>query len=287
MAARDLPDFIIGGPPRSGTTSLFRHMEQHPQICVSSVKEPWFFTTPGDQKRFRTVPRARPTRWSWYEDLFAHCGDDLIKGEGSTVYFYAPGTPGLIHAAAPDVRLIFVLRDPIDRVYSHYLHDLRSRRLPPFEKMIDRDHPRLAFYLDVSRYRVHLERFRETFSPDQILVLFLEDLRDRAGETIRRAYEFVGADPSFVPDELGVARNTAVKPRSRLVGRIFSPRPLPWPALHRPWRSIAAAVRRVNTVKIDSVVVPEWRRSLLPALADDIERLEAMLGRRLDAWKSA
>lgn len=275
-----LPEFLIAGAPRAGTTSLFRHMASHPQICAADLKEPWYFTAAGHR------PRLVPSRWSWYESLFAHCPQGSVRGEASTAYFYAPESPELIRMAAPSVRLLFMLRDPVDRLYSHYLHDLRWRRLPPLEAMIEGRHPRFAFYVEVSRYAQHLRRFAETFSTDQMLVLLLEDLRARPRDVLGRAFRFVGVDDAFAPAAPDRAYNTAIRSRSRLVARTFAPRPLPWPALHRPWTRLAAVVRRLNTVPLATTGVEDLRPLLRPMFADDVGELERLIGRELEGWRS-
>lgn len=280
---REFPDFLIAGAPRCGTTSLYVHMQKHPQICMASIKEPLFFASAE-----RRSP-ARKRTWSWYASLFDACAEGQIKGEATTHYFHYPESAELIRAAVPNAKIIILLRDPIDRVYSHYLHQARSRSLPPFEDLVrDRDE-RLEHYLNTSRYSTHIERFGALFDRPQLLVLLLEELETDPLRTVQRAYQFVGADPAFVPDGVSEVYNPSAQTRSQFVSRLKA-KLVRWglehPRVHRLWNPAGRGPRRLDRKRIDASVPAELRRQLLPMVVDDVERLEKILERSFPSWKT-
>src|SRR5687767_12353755 len=156
--------FIIGAP-KSGTTSLFEYLKAHPQVFMSQVKEPNYFAPDladeGDNMLRHPVDEAR------YLDLFAGAGAALRRGEGSVRYIYSRAAPQLIHAVAPDPRIVVMLRNPVDMAHSLYRHMVAAgvEDLPTFEQALDaeddrhqgrrvpaRMNPRLSTYRDRARY---------------------------------------------------------------------------------------------------------------------------------------
>lgn len=198
QARARLPDFIIIGAMKSGTSSLASYLASHPDVFVTNPKEPDFFVAGGNWER--GLP--------WYEQLFTEAKEGALLGEASTSYTKHPfhaGAPSLIHATVPDVRLIYLLRDPIERVVSHYRHELlRGRETRPLVPALCQDER----YLTPSRYGTQLERYLDHFDSSQLLVLYSEHLRDRRSETVRTALVHIGADPDRGPEDLNWTSNT-------------------------------------------------------------------------------
>jgi hypothetical protein len=282
-STRELPDFIIGGAPRCGTTYLYRQMREHPEICMSASDEPTYFVKAPPPAGIRKILRVRTggyyhRGWSWYEAQFAHCPPGRVLGEASVLYLHSPESAGLIKATAPNVRMIFQLRDPVDRIVSQYLRDLRRRRLPPLEEMVASGHERLRGWVSASSYSRHLERWYTTFPREQILVLFLEDLRRNALDNVSRVFEFIGVDPTFVPSRVAEPVNAARLSRSRLVAQVFGMRPLPYPKLQHRWDDLTTFVSRYNRKPADVHIDPAVRPQLWLLLREDFERLPEMIG---------
>ena len=283
-ARRGPPDFVIAGAPRCGTTSLYVHLDRHPDVCMATVKEPGFFSP--DLHSKHSAIRGRQTTQAWYERLWERCPAGSLRGEASTAYFSDRASAGLLRAAAPEAKVVIMLRDPVVRIHSQYLHDLRARRLPALDDMIDADHPRLRSYVDVSRYSGHVQRYRDTFPPDQLHIILLEDLSTDPVETFGGVMSFLGIETSYVPAGIDVPFNESATMRSRLLDWIFAWRPLPWTTFNAGLRNVVAVVHRLNARPVSSEPDPALRRRLLPMLVDDVERLEEMLGRPLEDWKS-
>ena len=188
-----LPNFIVIGAMKSGTTSLFHYLQSHPQVFMSPLKEVDFF--------------AAELNWDrgldWYRRQFSGASPDAVAiGEASTSYSKYPeygGVPDRIAATLPDVRLIYVVRNPVDRIRSHYQHrSLIGAEREPIERAVLED-PR---YVDCSRYAFQIRQYLRVFPQEQLLVVSSEDLRRDRERTIRGIYGFLGVDAGFVSDTL-------------------------------------------------------------------------------------
>lgn len=231
------PDFIIGGAPKCGTTSLHFILDQHPDIALPDeelhyfdaddpITHPdFFFTERGELRHYdnRTENAAFRAR---YAACFApHAASPLI-GEDSTTYLFSAVAPMRIRALLPDVRLIFMLRDPVARAYSQYWHLVKSARATcSFERAI-RDHPSIALG---STYLPHLERYRALFDAERIRVVLFEDFIADQQRVIDETTDFLGAKPMRVSREASWFNRTEYP--TTLTGQL---------ALNRVGRRVAA-----------------------------------------------
>lgn len=297
-----LPTFIVAGAPKCGTTALWAYLNEHPQVCMSQIKEPRFFSDAADgvletgsftagHLRSGTHGKGR----EWYESLFRACPDRPARGEASTQYFSIPNAPRMIHDMLPNARLIFMLRDPVARAYSHYWQEAKlGLELPDFAIMREQHHPRLRYYLSVSQYKTHIENYLRVFAKDRVLVLLDDELKQAPQDTLRRVYAFIGVDPEFTPDCMGQQFNRQTQPKhaglqKKLASLAASPLIQRIPeAIRRPVGRIARALARHNTVPADIPPLPaEIRAELLPRFAEDIAFIEQWLGRDLPVWRAA
>lgn len=293
------PTFIVPGAPKCGTTALWEHLNDHPEIGMASIKEPRFFSR-AEGTLERGVMADGPNRsgqyhrgWDWYEALFSHCTEARARGEASTHYFSDPDTPALLARNVPSVKLIVLVRDPVQRVYSHYWQEHKlGWPLPSFPMMVQEDHPRLRFYCRVSAYRHNLERFLEHVPRERVLLLLLDDLKNHPLATARRAYRFLGVDDTYDPSTVGARYNQQTAPRSRWLERAMeAARYHVADALPRPVRAALGALRRqVSLLNAEPKAVtrldPRLRAHLLPRFESDTRYVEAWLGRDLDAWRA-
>lgn len=210
-----LPDFFILGAARSATTSLHYYLEQHPGVAMSTTKEPNHFAF--DHATDPPTPLIDPTSTivvksvrdrAAYERLFAHATPGQAVGEASPLYLYTEGSPDQIRRAVPDARLLAIVRHPVDRAYSHWLHIKRDRPEVAVEGFRAACEAEMAagpgytpyssgtHVLRMGRYDEQLARYLETFGRDALLVLRYETLVDAPDDELRR-----------VCDHLGVARH--------------------------------------------------------------------------------
>lgn len=178
-----LPDFLVIGAMKGGTTALHAHLRLHPGIWMPGQKELDFFCAQGNWSR----------GLSWYEAEFAPAPAGAVLGEASPNYAKLPvfdGVPERIARTLPDVRLVYVLRHPIDRMRSHWLHqvaDGRTRRSVNEALRVSDDH------LLCSSYGMQLAAYLEHFDREQILLVRSEDLRSDPATTVRTICAFIGA----------------------------------------------------------------------------------------------
>lgn len=194
------PDFIIVGAAKAGTTSLAAMLETHEDVFISSPKEPHYFSL------------GWQTRREEYENLF--CGrSERFRGEASTTYSQGPfgdSVPRRIQETIPRVRLIYLLRNPIDRIRSQYIHWVdRGREHRDIETAV-REEPR---YIDHSKYGRQLEEYSRYFPPSQILVIANESLSGDTQSCLRQVLEFIGADPDRLGPQPTLQLNRSIDKR--------------------------------------------------------------------------
>jgi hypothetical protein len=197
-AVRRLPDFIIGGAPRSGTSWLYALARRHPQIAMAEpiVPEPKFFL----------VKELWQLGIDYYsEKWFASLPAGRVLGEKSTNYLESPEVAERIQCALPGVKLVFLLRNPVDRAYSNYLWSRQNgletetfERALALEEQRERDlAPHLRYarphaYFSRGLYAEHLVRFYDRFSREHILVLRYENVRRRPEDIAAAFHRFLG-----------------------------------------------------------------------------------------------
>ena len=293
------PTFLIIGAARSGTTALYDLMRQHPQVFMSAIKEPNYFAFEGEPLDWRgpgnDFVNNSISHWEGYCALFTSAPGDAACGEASPLYLWAPEAPRRIRDRLPDVRMIAVLRNPIEQAFSHYLY-ARAQMIEPldsFEAALKaeperlRDHWQPLFqYSSFPRYGEQLERFYSAFPTDQIQIFLYEDYRSDPADMLRRIFEFVGVDPDFQPD-FTHETNMGGQPRHKwLQELVMRPNPLAAFASHvvplEARRAIRDMVSRRNLSR--DVMTPAERALLIVRLRDDIERLQDILKKDLFGW---
>lgn len=186
-----LPDFILAGAPKAGTSSLWNYIRQHPDVFMPEDKELFFF----DFKYDRGV--------EWYKQCFDGHADESAIGEATVWYMRWQPVPERMHAVLPDVKLIFVLRNPIDRARSNFWHDFRDGQYPfsmSFSDFIRSPIRNNRTIMSSGYYHQHLKRFEQYFDRDQFLILLFEDVRQQPQNTLEQVYSFLDVDPSFTPN---------------------------------------------------------------------------------------
>lgn len=273
-----LPDFIIVGAAKSGTTSLFAWLSEQPEIWSPQVKEPEFFSH----------ERVWRRGVEWYGRMFAGAGTDRLCGEASTSYTklsYSATAAERIAATIPDVRIVYVLRHPIERLRSHYRHEIQRgrERRPLAQALAD---PRNE-YAGTSSYFARLEPYTRLLDRGQIQVVRFEDLVAPAGPGWSAIIAHLGLPDRPRPD--GVYNVTADKLGfTRTMDRLWKL------GLLRPVKYVPGPVRRLGKralTRSGSDYTAELDRSLaqIPepverGIWDDVGRLERWLGVDRPLW---
>ena len=196
-----VPDFIIGGAPKCGTTSLHQVLDQHPQVWMAR-NEVYFFDAddPVAHADFLTMndadlvwrDPADPAFQAWYGDRFAEAPPGCLVGEDTTTYLMSDVAAFRIRALAPEARMIFVLRDPVERAFSQYWHLVRSgRTCVPFEQALSSE-PSIMLG---STYAPPLRQYLSALGPDRVHVVLFEEFRSRQQQTVDHVTAFLGVPP--------------------------------------------------------------------------------------------
>lgn len=303
---RRLPDFMIIGAAKSGTTSLAQYLTQHPGVYFSPYKEPNFFALTGcvlpqggpapANILFELLHRHTVVDLDQYLSLFAQAGS-LAAGEASVRYLYYPEAPVHIQQTIPDVRLVAILRDPIERLYSHYCMNVQHQ-LEPLSLMeaLEQEGERVALgwgwdwhYVRLGYYAQQLQRFYDVFPADQIKVFLYQDFAASPLTVFREVCRHIGVDDEFEPD-MSRRQKAAYRPRSFAVDRW-----LHWPAPSRSalesilptsiFRRMKSGLRLVNSGPVPSMD-PGLRKKLQPVFQDDARELSLILDRDIP-WASS
>jgi hypothetical protein len=217
IARRALPDFIIIGAMKSGTSSLFTFLSQHPQLIAATRKEVHFFD--GGLRPAHDNYAEGP---QWYREHFPlkrEMGRGQKTFEASPLYLFNPLAPRRIADLVPSVKLIAILRNPTDRAISHYFHETGKGREPlPIMSALLAEEERLRPVLEAGdykssayihcsyqsrgRYREQLDRYAELFDKGQILVLGAEKFYADPVSSLRQVCRFIGVNENFTPDDL-------------------------------------------------------------------------------------
>src|SRR4051812_27966301 len=271
-----LPTFLIIGAAKCGTTSLHEYLGAHPSICMSSNKEPMCFEPPNWLER---LPE--------YRDLFERPAP--VRGEASIAYSafpWAPEIPDRVRATIPDARIVYLVREPIQRMLSHYAqnhwdrHLWGAKRFPirPFDELMDDLEDPMNMPVWCSRYATQVERWIERFGRDRVLILDQRDLlRDRA-TTLRRVLEFLAVDAAFASPAWEAEHNTATQHR------------LPTDLARRLGRAGRAGLRvpvlrRALTREIPRPeLTDDQRRGVCALLRPEADRLREITGMSFEHW---
>lgn len=295
-----MPDFLVIGAARAGTTALHAHLRQHPDIFMPAHKEPNFFAYEG-----QTLTCAGPgaeyinnsiTDLSRYQALFDNAPVDAKLGEASPLYLYSETAPARIKHHVPDAKMVVILRNPIEQAYSHFMYATKQciENEVNFTNALRLESDRMAQgwqplfgYSDFPRYGEQLARYLDLFPREQILIRRYEDFKSAPTDLLRDIYEFIGVDPAFTPnvsDRInagGVPKNQAFQdflmksnPVTKAIGLVVPRRTR---LRIRDWLAS-------KNMDAPDEMPADARDILIARLSDDIERLERLLDWDLSDW---
>jgi hypothetical protein len=300
MLSNSLPNFLIIGAAKSGTTALHQYLAQHPQIYMSPVKETKFFVFedrdvnyqgPGDLQANRFVITALAD----YQAQFLQVKDEIAIGESSPLYLYHPIAPQRIHHYIPEVKLVAILRNPVDRAYSSFLHLVSEGResVLDFGQALEAEEARIAnnwallwHYHNGGLYYRQLERYFNQFDSGKIRLYLYEDLCNQPIALLQDIFDFLEVDPGFMPN-IDQRHNVSLIPRNRYLHDLLT----------RPSRLKRLMQRFLSTDQTNSIV--QWvqrqnlgkpkldaklRQKLILGFQDDIMNLQDLIDRDLSHW---
>ena len=222
------PNLFIVGAVKSGTTSLYAYLRQHPDIFFPEMKEPHFFTKPAPSEAQKHLITFVGDEVS-YLRLYDRAGDKRFRGDASPSYLWSARAAADIAAVSPQARIIVILRDPIERAYAQYLMDYSEGAIDrPFLEALDIDWHRpdkgwgvSQLYVELGLYTEQIRRYRALFGHERVLILLLEDLKKDAQAVLARIAHFleVPAGPMASVDT-GEAHNHYKEPKGPWARRL-------------------------------------------------------------------
>jgi hypothetical protein len=294
------PNFFIVGAANSGTTSLYRCLNQHPEVFLPALKEPHYFAQvrPAYEQRYL---RTYITEESAYLKLFRRGAGYRALGEASPSYLFEVEAPSRIQRVVPQARIIILLRDPLERAHSHYLMDVREgTQDQDFYQAIEKDWYQVQkgwgishLYVELGLYAQQVDRYMSTFGRKQVLVLMFEELRKASQNdksALAKVLRFLDVDlnylgridTSYAENSYGVARwswarRLAGSNRVRRLGQILVP-----PSLGSNQAVKRLVFQRFFVKSAPRPEIDRRARELLCSIFDpDLRALEELLGRRL------
>jgi len=294
--ARIKPNFLIVGAAKCGTTSLYRYLNDHPQIFMPEWKELSLFI----DDLFGPLHRV-PTAHRYYK-LFSRAGSYRARGEASTAYLYNQASPKLILRELGPIRIIIILRDPVEMAYSLYHHEFRKEgeTLSSFEAALAAEPERFGnpgfarrcfgwhanyYYFLRGLYAPQVKRYLDAFGAERIRILLFEDLKESPLLAVQELYRFLGVSADFVP---------AMKIYNKAGELLNMPRFWSDPGLFfktasyiihgQPIRKTPHLLRNLVRPRPPRMR-PETAEMLRRRYRFDVEALEAMIGRDLSRWK--
>lgn len=293
------PNLFLVGPHKTGTTSWHEALDAHPDVFMSELKEPEFLNQDHDYAERPIETEAA------YLALFEDAGEVARLGEATPWYFYSDAAADAIRERAEDPRVLIVLRDPVERIHS--LHQQRvtagTETIEEFEEALAAEPDRKAgrrvperanpvrgnFYREIARYAPNLERYRDRFDDDELLVLKFEDVVEDPDAAFEQVCRFLDLDPTV--DAAFPDSNPTTEARSHAFRELVRDPPAPVQALTGlfpvAWRDrlrnllLDANERQTTRDPLD----PELREELVDELEDDIAAVEAMLGWDCEDWR--
>ncbi|MEW6600607.1 MAG: sulfotransferase [Nitrospirota bacterium] len=263
-----LPNLIIIGAMKCGTTSLHNYLNLHPQICMSRGKEPEFFIEEKTWHRGAT----------WYQSLFTRSAQ--ILGESSTSYTKYPtfkGVPKRMYSVIPGARLIYIVRNPVQRIVSHYI-ERYSRRWESRSLEDALADPDDNFYVNCSKYYMQIEQYLDYYPRERIMIIDFDDFRSNKKKVLSDVFAYLEVDSSFDHRELAFLHNpSSGKRRINLLYKLVEPIPVLSRLLNTTSGLFSSPIQK-------PVLKDSLRKALVDVLHDDISKFRVFTGRDFAGW---
>lgn len=301
-----LPSFMVIGAGKSGTTSVYEYLKQHPEVFMSEVKETNFFALEGKEIKSEDQSKEQTEHYPWsvnnraaYEQLFEGVKGEKAVGEVSPMYLYNAEAPAKIKEAIPEIKLIAILRQPVERLYSRYMHLVRENREPSndFSDALQRDTIwwRRNDLVSEGFYAKYLERYYALFEADQIKVFLYEDLKNNRQVVMKEMFDFIGVDSNYMP-ETGTTYNQSGKIKNKRMDAIIGQNSVLVKAANQVAPGFVKAVKSseglrkaVNSLRAKNLEKVPLAHALkqkmtLEIYESEIKHLQTLLNRNLDHW---
>jgi hypothetical protein len=288
-----LPDFLVIGAEKAGTTWLYDRLKRHPTVFMPSVKELHFFNQRNSNLELTDTFEEKDREW--YEYHFRNAEEEAAVGEATPMYLCDEHAPERIAKSIPDVKLIACLRHPTDRAYSHYwMAKGKQHTELGFDEVVRRREDR---FIERGHYGKQLERYLLHFDRDQLLILIHEELFTQPSTFLNRVCSHLGVDDTFYQDQSWIREKEHASSTERsvifhqLIGKVAT-----WMRTHEGTRQLLDGLKRVGVagwikqVNKQERPYPEMSEEIRAELdeyyADTFRQVEDILGRRVEVWRN-
>ena len=283
-------DFFIVGAPKAGTTSLYHYLSEHPQVEMSSQKEPDYFSDKAIHEQGMYYGKNRVNTLDKYESLFVQ-KESVVYGEASVSYLFYENVAEDIKKYNPNAKIIIMLRNPIERAFSHYLMDYRLGLISDsFENIIAKKskhknaHLFYQQYIEVSKYATQIQRYLDFFEKESILFIDYEDFKKNVSKTVDKVYDFLNISTEFAAD-INTKYNTFTMPKNKVIRLIYSF------VFLRKILTFLFPIYLVKNIRVllfktdkKPELLKETRSQLRIIFNDDIKKLEEVLAKNYSKW---
>ena len=283
-------DFFIVGAPKSGTTSLYHYLNEHPQVEMSSQKEPDYFSDKAIHEQGMYYGKNRVKTLGKYESLFEQ-KESVVYGEASVSYLFYDNVAEDIKKYNPNAKIIIMLRNPIQRAFSHYLMDYKLGLISDsFENIIAKKskhknaHLFYQQYIEVSKYAMQIQRYQDFFEKENILFIDYEDFKKNVSETVGQVYNFLNISAVSAAN-INTKYNVSTMPKNKVIRFIYSF------IFLRKTLTLLFPIYLVNIIRNFLFIaekkpelLKETSRQLKIIFNNDIEKLKDVLGKDYSKW---
>lgn len=300
------PNFLLIGAGKSGTTSIYDYLKQHPDVYLTPTKETNFFAVEGQTP---VDPKDDPEGFFYYPWAIYNLDDykkqydgiknEKIAGEVCPAYLYKPNTHTNIKRYVPDVKLIAIFRNPADRLFSRWLHLVRDNRKPTdtFEEVFNKDSIwwKRDDLVQEGFYFTHLKKYFEIFDKDKIKVYLMEDMKNDTKAFIKDLYQYLEIDDSFEP-VTDISFNVSGIPKNKMADKLYGTNSVIGksmkmisPKFYNNLKNSNNLKRMINKLRKKNMDKPklslENRKKLINEIyKDEILQLQDLINRDLRHW---
>lgn len=261
------PDFLGIGVQRAGTTWLHNCLTEHPELFLPKKKEIHFFDRQYDKGL------------QWYNEHFKEAEGETI-GEITPSYYRANNALQRIKNDLPEVKIIYVLREPVSRTYSQYqLYKQDVYKGKTFKQVIEEEESVIEFSLQGK----HLVKLLSLFDKKNVLILFYDDISNKPKQVLQKVFQFLDVDPNFNPSFLNKRVNRVVLPRTQHMLRKIK---LNWLIELVKKSPFAESIKTYSHQSPETELTPEITMALRSKFLDDIKLIEDQLDIQLTYWKA-
>lgn len=284
-----LPNFLVIGVEKSATTWLYYMLKEHPDIFMPETKEIHFFNK--YNSNLKEINNYEKLGINWYKKFFKKYNGEKAIGEVTPMYLCDPYAPARIKSTINNIKLIAILRNPVDRAYSHYwMAKSKNHTNLTFEEVVIQKTDK---FIKRGLYYEQLERYYKYFDKENILVILMDDMLNRSQEILSKIYRFLEVKPDYVPSNINTSKNRAGFYRSPMLLNVISDftkffrRKTKMGFIIDFFKNIGVAdfIKRINKKEFNYPEMPkELRKNMFEYYKESNKKLSKLLDRNLSTW---